>query len=79
MVRITGYDKELVFFHCDKCDQYGVKNVSSMIKDDCVFAVKPLCAVCGDSNVVYILHCKTEYKAKELFAELEVLKSRWEG
>ena len=76
MVRITGYDKELVYFHCDKCDYHGLKNVSPMLKDDCVLEVEPICIVCGDSAPLYILRCKTEYKAKELYAELEALKSR---
>ena len=79
MVKITGYDKELVFFHCDKCDHHGVKNISDELTDDCVLVVEPICIVCGDSQLLYLLHCKTEYKAKELSAELEALKSKREG
>jgi len=76
MVIITGYDKGLVFFRCDKCDYEGVKDISSRIIDDCVFSVEPICIMCGDSGCLDFLYCSTEYKAKELLAELEALKSK---
>ena len=79
MVKITEYDNGSIQFHCDKCDFLGEYDISSSLSDDCVFDVEAVCERCGDSNVVYILRCKTEYKAKELSAELEALKSRREG
>jgi len=79
MVRITGYDKGLVMFHCDKCDYTGVKDISSYITADCVFSIEPICIVCGDSGCLDFLYCSTEYKAKELLAEFEALKSRRGG
>jgi len=79
MVRVLGYDKGLVFFHCDKCDYHGIKNITTLITDDCVLEIEPVCIVCGDSTFFYFLQCKTEYKAKELVADLEALKSRRGG
>jgi hypothetical protein len=76
MVKITGYDRGLVFFECDQCDNVGVEDISDRITDDCVFIVEPLCTLCGDTGLLSFLHCSTEYKAKELLAELESLKSR---
>lgn len=76
MVRILCYDRGLVTFHCDKCDYHGVKNISSLLTSDCVLEIEPVCIVCGDSTSLYFLHCETEYKANELCAGLEVLKSR---
>lgn len=73
MIRVTNYDKELLFFECG-CGCITVKDISDKITDDCVFKVECTCEICGDVGSVYYLHNVTEDMSKELLAEFKALK-----
>lgn len=73
MVRITNYDRELVFFECE-CGYAATSGISERITTDCVFKVDIECTKCGSIGGVYYLHNTDESIAKELLAEFESLK-----
>jgi len=73
MLQIIGYESGVVYFYCNKCDDFGMYSITDRLVDDCTFVVEPCCK-CGNTGQLYFLHCRTEYKAKKLLAELEALK-----
>lgn len=74
MVSIYKYNDGVVYFTC--CDSHHTYSFADMIYDDCVFDVDVVCPTCGHLRVVYMLKCSNAAIAKELNAQLEVLKIR---
>jgi len=75
MMRITKYEKEVLWYTC-ACGSVGGLSVADRLSADCALAIEVDCPVCHANRVVYLLVCRTESKARELSAELEALRFR---
>lgn len=74
MISVYRYNNGVAYFTC--CDKHYNYDFSNMISDDCVLDVDIICPTCGQTRVLYVLRCCNAAIAKELNAQLEVLKLR---
>ncbi len=79
MIKITDYNNKCVRFYCTNCDKEDVFNASKVLGDNCAIDLLVSCSRCKDSKAVYLLMCDNPALAKELNAQLEVLRIKREG
>lgn len=74
MVSIYRYNDGTAYFTC--CDKHYHYDFADKLSADCVFDVEIMCPNCGQKKVLYVLRCCNAAIAKELNAQLEVLRLR---
>ena len=74
MIVVHKYNDGIAYFTC--CETPYKYNFANLLSDDCVIDVDLVCPNCGQTYVLYVLKCGNAAIAKELGAQLEVLKLR---